>query len=195
MLPTRDRDRAAAGGKLLRTGPVPPRHERGRRSASTDGSCPRHAGAGSGTTPAASPRDRQGCGGSWRLPSGHAAFRRRGRRAPRLYVVRLGRVLHRDRPPDCPLHTRIDRAGARTRQLRCDAGAHHRHAAVRHNSRRADRLHASRGRGRRRVAFLERARSRRGTAPPLRTPTRRFSPRRRQIISACCARSRRRRRE
>ena len=27
-------------------------------------------------------------------------------------LVRLGRVLHRDRPPDCPLHTRIDRAGA-----------------------------------------------------------------------------------
>ena len=48
---------------------------------------------------------------------------------------------------------------------RCDAGADHRHAAVRHNSRRADRLHASRGRGRRRVAFLERSAGRRGTAP------------------------------
>ena len=39
--------------------------------------------------------------------------------------------------------SRIDRAGARTRQQRCDAGADHRHAAIRHNSRRADRLHAS----------------------------------------------------
>ena len=65
--------------------------------------------------------------------------------APGLCVVRLGRVLHRDRSPDCPLHTGIDRAGARTRQRRCDAGADHRHAAVRHNSGRADRLHASRG--------------------------------------------------
>jgi YVTN family beta-propeller protein len=46
---------------------------------------------------------------------------------------------------------------------RCDAGADHRHAAVRHNSGRADRLHASRGRGRRRVEFLERARG--GVAP------------------------------
>src|ERR1017187_4072026 len=80
------------------------------------------------------------------------------RRAPGLCVVRLGRVLHRDRPPHCPLYTRTDRAGARTRQLRCDAGADPRHAAVRNNSRRADRVHASRGRGRRRVEFLERAR-------------------------------------
>ena len=82
-----------------------------------DGSRPGHAGTGSGATPAGSPRDRQGGGGSWRLRLGHAAFRRRRRRAPGLCVVRLGRVLHRDRPPDCPLHTRIDRAGARTRQL------------------------------------------------------------------------------
>ena len=43
--------------------------------------------------------------------------------------------------------------------LRRDAGADHRHAALRHNSGRADRLHASRGRGRRRIEFLERARS------------------------------------
>ena len=78
---------------------------------------------------------------------------------------------------------------------RCDAGADHRHAAVRHNSGRADRLHASRGRGRRRVAFLERARG--GVAPLRRGRERdsRSSPRRRQTISACCARSRRRRRE
>ena len=137
---------------------------------------------------------RQGGGRSWRLRLGHAAFRRRRRRAPGLCVVRLGRVLHRDRPPDRPLHTRIDRAGARTRQRRCDAGADHRHAAVRHNSGRADRLQPSRGRGRRRVEFLERAR---GGVAPLRRgrgPRRRSSPRRRPTISACCARSRRRRR-
>jgi tetratricopeptide (TPR) repeat protein len=111
-------------------------------------------------------------------------------RAPGLCAVRLGRVLHRDRPPDCPLHTRMDRARARTRQRGCDAGADHRHAAVRHNSGRADRLHASRGRGRRRVAFLEPAR---GGVAPLRLRARpgtrrRFSrsswPRRRQTISA-----------
>ena len=33
-------------------------------------------------------------------------------RAPGLRGLRLGRVLHRDRPPDCALHTRVDRAGA-----------------------------------------------------------------------------------
>ena len=93
MLRTRDRDRAAAGGKLLRSGPVSPRHERRRWSAATDGSRPGHAGAGSGATPAASPRDRQGGGRSWRLRFGHAAFRRRRRRARRRCVVRLGRVL------------------------------------------------------------------------------------------------------
>ena len=94
---------------------------------------------------------------------GHAALRRRRRRAPRLCTVRLGHVLHRGRPTDCPLHTRIHRSGVRTRQRRCDTGADHRHAAVRHNSRRADRLHASRGWGRRRIKFLERARG--GVAP------------------------------
>ena len=160
-----------------------------------DASRPGHAGTGIGATPAASSRDWQGGGGSWRLRLGHAAFRRRRRCAPRRCVVRLGRVLHRDRPPDCPLHTRIHRAGARTRQRRCDAGADHRHAAVRHNSGRADRLHASRGRGRRRVEFLERARARRGTAPARPGRELRFSPRRRQTILACCARLRRRRRE
>ncbi len=161
----------------------------------TDDSCPGHAGAGSGATPAPSPRDRQGGGRSWRLRLGHAAFRCRRCRAPGLYVVRLGRVLHRDRPADCPLHTRIDGAGARTRQQRCNAGADHRHAAVRHNSRRADRLHASRGRGRWRVEFLERARGGSGTVPARPGTRSRSSPRRRQIILACCARSRRRRRE
>ncbi len=99
---------------------------------------------------------------------GDAAFRRCRRRAPWLWVVRLGNVLHRNRPTHCPVHTRMDRAGARTRQLGCDTGTDPRHAAVRHNSRRADRLRASRGRGRRRVAFLEPARG--GVAPLRRGP-------------------------
>ncbi len=84
---------------------------------------------------------------------------------------------------------------ARTRQLRCDAGIHPRHAALRHNSRRANRLQPSPGRGRRRVAFLERARS--GVAPLRRARRTRHPslPRRRRIISACYARSRPRRPE
>ena len=153
-------------------------------------------GLEAGATPASSPRDRQGGRRPWRLRAGHAAFRRCGRCAPGLCAVRFGRVLHRDRSPDWSLLTRIDCEGARTRQPRCEAGADHRHAAIRYNPRRADRLHASRSRGRRRVEFLERAR--RGLARLWRGRQRdpgSGSPRRRQTIFACCARSRRRRRE
>ena len=84
----------------------------------------------------------------------------------------------------------IARAINRTRQQRRNAGADPRHAAFRHNSRRADHLQSSRSGGGRRVAFLERARG--GVAQPgrCRRPSRRSSPTRQQIISACSARDR-----
>jgi len=49
-------------------------------------------------------------------------------------------VFCRGRPPDFPLHAGIDGAGVRTRHRRRDAGAHSRHAALRHDPGRADRL-------------------------------------------------------
>ena len=142
----------------------------------------------------ASPRARQGGGRSRRLRPGDAALRRGRRRAPGLGVVRLGRVRHRDRPPDRPLHARPDRAGAGTRQRRRHAGADHRHAAIRHDAGRADHLQPPRGRRRRRAEFLERARRRVAREPASRGPKRRSSAMRRPSISACCARSGRRRR-
>ena len=44
-------------------------------------------------------------------------------------------ILHRGRPSDGPLHTRMDGAGLRTRQLRCNTSIDRRHAAIRYNAR------------------------------------------------------------
>ena len=49
----------------------------------------------------------------------------------------------------------LARPGAGPRQRRCNAGAHHRHAALRHHAGRTDRLQPSPSRRRRRAQFLE----------------------------------------
>ena len=87
-----------------------------------------------------------------------------------------------------PLHTRMDRAGARTRQRRSDAGTDPRHAAVGHNAGGTDRVQPSGGRGAA-SCISGTSGGRCGTAPGLPEPRRPSSRRRRRIISPCCARS------